>query len=238
MTYNKRLSAPKNYPIERKTEPYVVAAEGPHPADEGLPLTVVIRDALGYAETAAEVKQVCSEGKVLVNERVQKNPRTTVGFMDTLRFPDIDEQYRILVNRQGFVLQPIDEDAAKRKLARIDDKTTLKGGVTQLNLYDGNNIETDTVVDTRSSVLVSLPDLKIKEAFSLEEGSTAYIRGGKHIGQVATVQRIETGRGSNPSRVTLETEDGETFETIERNVYVIGADGPELDEIEEVVADE
>lgn len=237
MTYNKRLSAPKNYPIARKTEPYVVAAQGPHPAEEGLPLTVVLRDALGYAETAAEVRQVCSQGKVLVNERVQKNPRTTIGFMDTLRFPDIDEQFRVLVNQQGFVLLPIEEDAAARKLARVDDKTTLKGGVTQINLYDGNNIETDKDVDTKSSVLVSLPDLAIEDAIPLEEGVLAYVRGGRHIGRVATVQEIEVGRGSNPNRVTLEA-DGDTFETVERNVYVIGQDEPALDEIEEVGGDE
>lgn len=237
MTYNKRLSAPKNYPIARKTEPYVVTAQGPHPADEGLPLTVVIRDALGYAKTASEVRQVCSQGKVMVNERVQKNPRTTVGFMDTLRFPDIDEQFRVLVNRQGFVLQPIDEDAAGRKLARVDDKTTLKGDVTQLNLYDGNNIETEEDVGTKSSVLVSLPDMTIEDSIPLEEGVLAYIRGGRHIGRVATVEDITVGQGSNPNRVTLEA-DGVTFETVERNVYVIGQDTPALDEIAEVVDDE
>ncbi len=180
--HQKRLSAPRTYPIERKQNTYVKKGKGPHPDDAGLPLVVVLRDVLEYAETEKEAKQVLSAGKVLVNGRPMKKPHYTAGFMDVLSFPDIGEHYRLLLDTQGFLLQQVED--ADQKLSRVVDKTTLKGGVTQLNLHDGNNLRTDEDIDTKSSLLLSLPDKEIEKEITFEEGNVAYIKGGKHAGTV------------------------------------------------------
>ncbi|MDY6769812.1 MAG: 30S ribosomal protein S4e [Candidatus Nanohaloarchaea archaeon] len=231
--HQKRLSAPRNYPVERKEGAYVVKADGPYREDEGVPLVVVLRDVLGYADTMAEATDVLSSEKLLVNGRTRANPRSNVGFMDVLSFPGLDEHYRVLVTADGFALAPVDGDGAGKKLARVDDKTTLKGGVTQLNLHDGNNIETDEEVPTDSSVLVTLPDLDIEDHVPLEAGNTAYITGGRHVGETATVEDVTVQPGSQENTVTLEGGDG-AFETVESNVYMVGGDAPLL----EVAADE
>lgn len=225
--HQKRLSAPKQYPIERKNGTYVAKAKGPHAADEGLPLVVVLRDLLGYAESTKEVKSVLSDGKVLVDGRARKNSDYTVGFMDVVSFPDMDEQYRVLRRGNHIALAPVTDGDVK--LARVEDKTTLKGGVTQLNLYDGNNIEVDDEYATKSSLLVSLPDLEVQEEIRFEEGNLAFISGGKHAGTVATITDIRERPGSQQRRVLLESDDGDKVETVEEYVYMIGTDSPEVD---------
>lgn len=224
--HQKRLSSPKDYPIERKDGTYVAKAEGPHAADEGLPLVVVLRDMLGYAENESEVKQVLTEEKVLVDGRPRKNYLSTVGFMDVLSIPAADEAYRVTVTGDGFAL--VDADDADTKIARIDDKTTLKGGMTQLNLHDGNNIETGEEYDTHSSLVVSVPDLEVTDEIAFEEGNVAFIAGGRHAGVVATITEISPQLGTRPTQVMLETDDGETVETVKEHVYVIGEDDPEV----------
>lgn len=231
--HQKRLSAPRDYPVERKNGAYVVAADGPHPASEGVPLAVVLRDILGYAETLDEVKELLGDGRVLVNGRERRNPGTTAGFMDVFSFPGIDEHYRVLVTADGLALAPIDADEAEQKLARVDDKTTLKGGETQLNLHDGNNIITDDGIDTKGSVLITLPDLDIEEEIPFEEGNLAYVTGGKHVGETAEIVSIDIQPGSQENTVTLDA-DGTEFVTVEANVYMIGEDDPVLT----VMADE
>lgn len=227
--YQKRLSAPKQYPVTRSEGKYVVAAQGPHPGEAGLPLVVVLRDVLSYAADRKDVKRVLSQGDVLVNGREQRNPRFTVGFMDVVSFPRIDEHYRVLLTRTGFVLTAIDEDDAGRKLAQVADKTTQKNGVTQLNLDDGNNIQISDDYATRSSVLVTLPDLEIEAEIPFAEGNLAYVTGGQHAGTIATVTTIEERTGMHPQHVVLETGDGDTIETVAENVYMIGTNEPEVD---------
>ncbi|MDY6761546.1 MAG: 30S ribosomal protein S4e [Candidatus Nanohaloarchaea archaeon] len=226
--HQKRLSAPQNYPVERKEGAYVVTAEGPYAASEGVPLAVLLRDVLEYVDTMAEVKQVLADGRALVNQRERTEPGSNVGFMDVVSFPDLDEHYRVLVTGDGLELVPVEGDAAEQKIVRVDDKTTLNGGVTQLNLHDGNNIETDEDVPTQSSVLVSLPELAVEETVEREDGNLAYIIGGQHVGETATVRSVDVQAGSQQNTVTLESDDGE-FQTVEQNVYMIGEDEPLLE---------
>lgn len=226
--HQKRVSAPEQYPVTRKDGAYVVTAKGPHAAEEGLPLVVVLRDVLGYADDTKDVKELLTNHDVEVNGRVKTDPHVTAGFMDVIGFPRIDEYYRVLLDRNGFVLHEIDADDAARKMARVNDKTTLKGGVTQVNLYDGNNIETDESYSTKSSVLVTLPDLDVEKEVAFEEGNLAYVRSGQHQGTVAEIAEIRERRGMHPTQVVLES-DEEEFETVADNVYMIGEDSPEVD---------
>lgn len=225
--HQKRLSAPKNYPIDRKSTTYVIGGKGPHPTDDGLPLLVVLRDVLGYADSKKEANQVMGDGKVLVDGTPRKNPAYTVGFMDVISFPDMDEHYRVLFDTRGFLLKEVED--SDLKLARVKRKTTLKGGVTQVNLEDGNNLEVDDNHDTKSSLVLSLPDKDVEKEIAFEEGNVAYVKGGKHAGTLATITEITEERGGQQRTVTLETEDDEEFKTVERNVFMVGEDEPEVD---------
>lgn len=53
----KRKPAPKTWPIHRKEQVWTIKPRpGPHPISRCLPLTLVVRDILGFAKTRKELE--------------------------------------------------------------------------------------------------------------------------------------------------------------------------------------
>ena len=78
--------------------------------------------------------------------------------MDVVSIPKIDKYYRILPDYKGrLILHEIEEKDATFKLAKINNKTTVKGGKTQLNLHDGRNVLTEDEYKTDDVVLLNIP---------------------------------------------------------------------------------
>lgn len=225
MAHQKRLSAPKHYPVERKGDAYVVTGRGAQSPEDGIPLQVLLRDVLGFAETESEVRDILNNRAVSVNGSVATDPRQTIGFMDVISIENIEKDYRVLRDTDGLRFQEVDD--AHLRVNRIEDKTTQTGGRTQLNLDSGRNRLTDEEYDTRSSLVIDLDEDEIQDELPLEEGNLALIADGRHVGRVATVKEIDTVLGSQSNRVVLEDDDGE-FDTSEDYVYVIGRDEPEV----------
>ena len=138
----KRLAAPKFWPIPRKEFKWAVKpSPGPHPADNCLPLLVIIRDILGLAETAREARMILGQRKILVDGRVRTDYKYPVGLMDVVAIPELKKAYRCVPKLGGgLTLLEIPEEEACFKLCRIEDKTTVNGGHIQLNLHDGRNV--------------------------------------------------------------------------------------------------
>jgi len=60
--HQKRLSVPKSWPVERKTETFTVkAGAGPH-GEDGVPLVILLRDVLGYVDSRKEARYALSGG--------------------------------------------------------------------------------------------------------------------------------------------------------------------------------
>ena len=136
----KRKPAPKFWPIHRKELPWVVKpSSGPHSLQSCLPLTLVLRDMLQVTETRKEGKLILSEGKVQVNGIVRKQDDFPVGLMDVISMPDSNQYYRVVPSHKGLVVSPISKEDAKYKLLRVDDKSTISGGI-QVALHDGTNM--------------------------------------------------------------------------------------------------
>ena len=91
------------------------------------------------------------------------------------------------------------------KLCRIEDKTTIKGGKTQLNLHDGRNFITDGEYKTGDVLVLNVPEQEIKDHIKFESGTIGLITGGKHIGEKGTVKEINITHGSMPNTVLMET---------------------------------
>ena len=61
----KRLAMPRSWPLPRKTTIWVTRPlPGAHGLERCMPLTIVIRDVLGYARSAREVRRILNEGPV------------------------------------------------------------------------------------------------------------------------------------------------------------------------------
>ncbi len=227
MAHQKRLSAPKHYPIKRKgSSAYVITGEGPHPIEEGIPLAVFLRDVTPYAANLSEAREILNNRNVHINGRVEKDPRRTVGFMDLIKLDKVDKSYRVLREKDNMVFKEVD-DSGKR-LYQVRDKTTQKGGKTQLNLDSGENKITEEDYSTYGTVVVDLDSHDIEDYLPLEEGSLVYITEGKHAGETAEVESIEIVKGSQSNRILLE-QDGKEFETTQDHIFVVGKGTPEVE---------
>ena len=101
----------------------------------------MVRDLLGYCDTAAEARRIIGSRDILIDGKVVTDYKRPVGFMDVITIPKTKENYRVVLDSMGYLrLVQITKDKAKWKLVRIEDKTTVKKGKTQLNLHDGRNI--------------------------------------------------------------------------------------------------
>jgi len=232
--HNKRYNAPtEKWGIPTKESFWAPSpTPGPHSDDTSIPLIVVLRDILKYTQTSKEAEHILAERKVKVDGRVTTDKNRPVGLMDVISIPDISENYRVLFDQKGkFRLLPIDKSQAEWKLVKIQDKTTLKGGITQYNLHDGTNIriEDGTKYDTKDVLKIQLPSRKILESFEFGEGQMALVTGGNHIGELDTIKEYEVIRGTQPNFVHFESD----ITTVEDYAFVVGKDKPII-EIPEV----
>jgi small subunit ribosomal protein S4e len=229
----KRLAAPRSWKIERKSHSWVVRPRpGGQRLEYSIPLIHVVRDILGYAESYREAKRILKEGKVLVDGKVAKDPKRSVGLMDIVEIPASKERYVVIVDKAGSLkLKPIKATEAKTKLLSIAGKTMVKGGTMQLNFHDGRNLIVDSkkgngfgVYDT---IVMNLKDNSIKQHLKYESGALAFVTKGSHRGEVATIKEINKIRSPMPNVVNLEKE-GKVFRTVEDYIFVVGKDKPLL----------
>lgn len=173
----KRLAAPVRWELPRKIHKFTVRPlPGAHPMSESLPLLLIVRDILKYADNAREAKKIIKMGKVLVDGRVRKEEKLPVGLMDVVSLPDANENYRVLFDRKGRIkLKPTENPDVK--LCKIKNKTVIKGGHIQLNLHDGRNIvikvsdptkAEEDVYKTGDTLLISIPEQEIKAHIPLK----------------------------------------------------------------------
>jgi small subunit ribosomal protein S4e len=126
--HQKRVTVPVSWPIARKTHAWVAkTSPGPHSSEDSMPLVMVVRDMLKLVDNAREAKRALYEGKVLVDGRVQKDYKLPVGIFDVISVPLSNQQYRVLKDEKGMFYLSLLEAGAVRKLARIENKTFLKG---------------------------------------------------------------------------------------------------------------
>ncbi|MEJ2242678.1 MAG: 30S ribosomal protein S4e, partial [Candidatus Bathyarchaeota archaeon] len=230
----KRKPAPKLWPIHRKEDVWTVMPKpGPHSLSRSLPLALVVRDILGFAKTAKEAKNIISQGKILVDGKVRRDERFLVGLMDIISVPETKKYYRILPSTKSLFLHPIDDNEAKFKLYRIEDKTIVKGGKTDLNLHDGTSLLIDAVnaatlekdvYNTLDVLKLSIPDRELLGYNKLIVGAPALIIGGKNMGTYGIIDSIEkqTDKKRRDLLVTLKDAKGQQFQTILDFVFVLG----------------
>ncbi len=232
----KAITIPKSWKLPRKQKVWFVKpSPGKHPISHAMPLGVVVRDILNYADTMKEARKIIGSRKIYIDGRPERDYKAPVGLMDVVSIPETGEHYRMLFDARGrLALTAIDSERAKWKLVRIDDKTTIRHGVIQLNLHDGRNILVEKDIYKTGDVLkISVPEQKILKHLKMEEGSRALIIGGSHRGSLAVLSEYEVIKGPHPNIVRFK----EGFETVKDNVFIVGLDTPEI-KLPEVGIDE
>ena len=232
----KRKPAPAFWPIPKKKHVWAVRpVPGPHPIDRCIPLLVIIRDILKLAEVSREARIIIKQGLVKVDGVVRREPRFPVGLMDVLSLEEANTHYRILPTHKGLSLHKINNGEAKFKLCRIENKTTVKGGRTQLNLHDGRNIlikisnpfePVEDVYKTLDSVLITIPDQQIVEHIKLKEGAYVLVIDGRNVGAKGRLKSVVQIFKRRRSIATLVDDNGNEIRTILDYIFPIGHEKP------------
>ena len=215
----KRLAIPRSWPLPRKTTIWVTRPRaGAHSIERSMPLNIVIRDVLGKARSTREVRRILHLGLAKVDGRIAKDLRRGVGLMDVLTLGE--DNYRCILDTNGRLrYRPIPATDAEWKVCRIEGKTTVKGGITQLHLHDGRNILVEDASEHKpgDSLKVSLPEQKILDHIKFAEGTRCMLVGGLHTGILADVTNFIVKHSSMPNEVAFKE-----FGTTADNVFAVG----------------
>jgi small subunit ribosomal protein S4e len=224
----KRLTAPRSWPVPRKTENWIAKpSPSAHAIENSMPLITVIRDMLQVCDTAVEGKRIIGNREILVDGRPVRGHKLPVGLMDVISLPKLEQNYRMLLDRRGKLrLVNIGEGEESWKLCRIENKTTVKGGRTQLNLHDGRNIIVKKDDYRTGDVLkVEMPSQKIIETYPLAKGNIAMIISGAHAGEISVIEDYEITRTTTPNIIRFR--DGTS--TVKDNMFVVGTSTPVIE---------
>ncbi len=219
----KRLTAPKSWKIKRKGITFVTRPNpGMHSKKNSTSINVVLRDMLGYTKTTRDIKMILADKGILVDKIQIKDHRFSVGVMDLIEMPKINKCFRILLNKKGNIcLVEIKGNETKIKLCKIVGKSVIKKGNIQLNLNDGKNMIMDkNNYNTGDTLVVEVPEQKIKEHLKFEKSACVYLSGGKHKGESGIIDEVKD------SMIKVKPKSGESFETSKKFAFVIGKEKP------------
>ena len=231
MSKLKRLPSPKFWPIERKKKMYVVKPKsGPHSLEKSLPLAIILRDILHYAETMKEAKEILLQGNIKVDGIVRKEHNFPTGLMDVLTLGD--ENYRILAGKRGLYLKKISGTEARIKLLRIRNKTAAKKGKIQVNFHDGSNKlfeASDKLAksSTGDTFVMNIEKNNVEKVIKYDKGNLGIIVEGKNVGIIGKITKIIRVKSPKPNMVTLEAK--EKIAVPMNFVFIIGEDKPVID---------
>ncbi|MBM3228765.1 hypothetical protein FJZ20_02700 [Candidatus Pacearchaeota archaeon] len=195
----KRQKAPKNWPIYRKGTKYIVRPR--FDTSRGIPILIVLRDMLKVAQNRKEVKRALYERNILLNNYPLTDEKTNILLFDVITIVPSKKNYRLGLTEKGKIrIEEINEKEANRKIAKIINKTLLKGKRMQLNLSDGRNFISDIKCSTNDSVLINLKERKIEKCLPLKESVSLFVFAGKHSGKKGIIKKI------NSEKKTVEVE--------------------------------
>ncbi len=217
----KRINAPKTWPIERKSTVFIIRPRpSGHAMAKSLPLSIILRDVLGLARFTRGVRFILNTQEVLINGKRQLRPEASAGLFDLLSFPALKAHYRVTINGLNrLALLPVSGKEATLIPCRVTSKTALKGGRIQLGFHNGRTLlVTKDSYQVGGTVLLTLENRE-DAYFPFAEGAPVFIAGGKHVGTIGTLSRI------NGQDVTVTTADG-PLETKRGHLFVLGGEKP------------
>ena len=219
----KRIAIPKSIPLTTKKRStwLIMPNPGPHTADLSMPLAVFLRDILQIAKSSREVKSILNNRLVKVDGKIRTEPKFPVGFMDAISLEKSDKYYTLSIDHKGrLAVQEITKQEANKKIVKVIKKHTIKKGKINLTFHDGRNMIADNNVRVGDSVLLSLPEAKLKSLIKLEVGSKCLITEGKHSGTIATLKEIIQRKEGKENEAKLQSKDGE-FTTVAKYLFAV-----------------
>ena len=207
----KRITAPQSWAIKRKKTTFVVRPRGY--LNIGMPLSLILTEFLGLADTRKEVKRIVQNAKISIDGKVVKDERRPLLLMSAMQIQDVGS-YRLLFNSRGkFYLKKIPSKSAKRKFCKVTSKSLVKKGKIQLGFHEGTTFLTQDKNINMHDTLVFDPSKNIEKHLKFEKGSRVFLIGGNGVGNSGTVEII------TPNTAVKINE--EITEIDKKNIFVI-----------------
>ncbi|MDD5172103.1 MAG: 30S ribosomal protein S4e [Candidatus ainarchaeum sp.] len=219
----KRIASPKAIPVhDRKDRKWMTRhMPGPHAKKHSMPLGVLLRDVLKLATTLREVRRVLARRLVLIDGKPRTDEKFPIGLMDVVSFPKSSKQYRMVVDSKGRIVPlEISKEEAATKLVKVVGKHTIKGGKLNVTFHDGRNMVADNHVKVGDSIIVSLPEAKMKTHLKRDKGSRCLVMEGKHAGNIVKLKELVERKGGKSSEAVVQGKD-EEFITVAKYLFVV-----------------
>lgn len=219
----KRIASPKSIPVQDKKERKWMTkhSPGPHPKKYSIPLGVLVRDILKVATTLREVRKVLSKRMIEIDGRARTDEKFPVGLMDVISMPKSGKHYRIMVDNKGrLVPHEVSKEDSSSKILKVVKKHTIRGGKLSLTFHDGRNMVGDNHVRVGDSVIISLPEAKMKSHLKRDKGARCLVMEGKHAGSIVKLKEIIERKGGHPSEA-LVADKSEEFITVAKYLFVV-----------------
>ncbi|KAI5172580.1 small subunit ribosomal protein S4e [Nematocida sp. LUAm3] len=227
----KRLNVPKSWMLDKLGGTFAPRPRcGPHKLVESLPLCLIIRRKLSFAQNTKEVEYIIRNRAVKVDGKVRTDKKYPAGFMDVVSFPKIHEHYRVLYNvNKKFYLQSVTEEESKFKLCKIVDKKMENKGILTIHTNDGRTIRyANPDIMKGDTIKLNLETQEMeKEYYPFSIGKTGFVFRGKNMGCVGILRETKKHVGGF-LMATLEDLNGRIFITKADNVMVIGENGQSM----------
>jgi small subunit ribosomal protein S4e len=184
--HQKRSQVSTKIPIARKGTKYVVRASGYN--DSGVPVLIAVRDMLGLAKTAREVKSMIHQKLLKLNGRPVRNEKESIKIFNIF---EADKKYKLSVLTTGkFTFEETKENS---RICKVTNKTLVKGGKTQLTMHDGTTFIDDKKHGVNDTVEID-SEGKIKKSMKFDKGAQAVIISGKRTGERGKVEEVSGGK--------------------------------------------
>ena len=207
--------------VSRKKVKWLLApAPGTHKKAEGISAGVLLRDVLGIASSIHEVKKILNSGGMLVDGKKVTEPKFPIGIMDIITFPSEKKTYRMSLDGPRLVPREVKGAAASCKYLKATGKNTVKGGKLSIAFHDGRNYLGDKNIGTGDTCVFGVPGFKLASHIKLAPGVQCLVMKGKHMGEVAKLDKIIARPGSHDTEAQLTGASGE-FITVVKYLFAI-----------------
>ncbi len=226
----KTISMSKVVNTSRKETSWTVNTKaGPHTKETSVALGIVIRNYTEIVKTMKEAKKILNNSEVKVNGVVRKEHQFPIGLFDVVTLAKQKLFFRMVFDTKGRLVLKAIEAEAKEKMSKVVRKVMTSKGI-QVTTDDARTF-VGVKANVGDSLKISLPSGKVTEVVAFSEGAQAYITKGAHCAQTAKIVAIVEGTEKKEKLVKME-KGKETFETIAKNIHVVGKDKVEVEALD------
>lgn len=198
-------------------------SSGPHSLRECIPLSILLKRRLKYANTTKELMYITEKKMVKINGVVRTDRNFPVGIMDVVSMEATNEHWRLLYNdNRNFVLHKIDSAEAAYRLCKVVKKKDGIKGVPHLYTQEGSTFRyCDPKIKSGDVVKIDLATKRVVDFLPFQADMRVFITKGKNLGCVGRISRIERHMGGYDIAYIVDEKE-RSFSTRTCNAFVIG----------------